>query len=150
MRQVALGGSALVGWDAPLEHDLRVAAGGEEAVASHFIAAFGPRHAQVNVGANVAQTDALAQRRWERQRESEVAIAHEAVREMEATVAKQSTELREQTKQFEDWRTYIHELERELGRPLSGSPEAMALEQQHGVTTGADGQDAPEPAEPRA
>jgi|GEM_PF-1219638 len=149
MRQVTLAGSALMRWDTPLEHELQVLAGAAGTVPSHFIAALGPRHAEVDVGAHVAQTDALAQRRWERQRESEVAIAAEAVKEMEATVAKQAGELRQQTKEFEDWRVYIHELERELGRPLSGSAEAMAREPPSD-TTGAGGQDAAEPAEPRA
>src|SRR5262249_14100369 len=149
LRQVALGGSALVHGDTQLHHELAVSAGSEGSVESHFIAAFGPRHGQVDVGALVAQTDALAQRRWERQRESEVGIAREAIKEMETTVAKQAGELREQTKQFDDWRTYIHELERELGRPLSGSAEAIAAER-GGTTAGVGEEDAPEPAERRA
>lgn len=122
MRQVGLGGSALVGWDgAPVQHELSVTAGGEESVPSHFIAAFGPRHRQLDARALAAQTDPLAQRRWERERDSAVVLA-------EATVARQAQELRQQTSQFDEWRAYIHELERELGRPLSGSPEAMAAE----------------------
>lgn len=146
MRQVALGGSALLPWETPLETDGRVTAGGDGCVPSHFIAAFGPRHTQVKVGTLIAQSNALAQRRWERQRESEVAIAAEAVKEMEATVAKQAGELRRQTKEFDDWRVYIHELERELGRPLSGSPEAIARESQREVTATEDEPGTAEPA----
>ena len=45
LRQVALSGSALTSWDGASErHELTVTAGGEEAVATHFLAAFGPRH----------------------------------------------------------------------------------------------------------
>lgn len=155
LRQVALGGSVFVGWDQrPLEHELRVTAGGEGGVASHFIAAFGPRHAQLYAGALVAQTDSLAQRRWERQRESDVAIAlaeaREAVKEMEATVARQAGELREQTTQFDEWRAYIHELERELGRPLSGSEGAVAASQSENPHAGSEQDGASAQAEPPA
>jgi SAM-dependent methyltransferase len=110
LRQVALTGSALVAWDDASErHDLGVTVGGGGTVASHFIAAFGPRHGELARDALAVPVDQLDQRRWERQRESNLAVA-------EARVAAQDAERAE-------WRTYIHELERELGRPLSGDEQ---------------------------
>ena len=71
----ALSGSALVGWEAaPERHELEVEAGGARAVATHFIAAFGPRHAAAH-GCARGQADMIEQRRWERQRESDSARA---------------------------------------------------------------------------
>ncbi len=133
MRQVALSGSALCGWEGESEqHRLVVRVGGEEAVATHFLAAFGPRHRQLRTGALAAQTDMLAQRRWERQRESNIALSehrvHEVREELQAVVIEQREQLRANTAQFDEWRAYIHELERALGRPLAGSPEAMRAE----------------------
>jgi SAM-dependent methyltransferase len=135
LRQVALTGSALIGWDgAVARYQPTVEAGGETAVATHFIAAFGPRHRDVRPdGALAVQADQLEQRRWERQRESNVALAQQIAREQrevieaqEARVIEQREELRANTATFEQWRVYIHELERELGRPLAGSAEAIA------------------------
>jgi SAM-dependent methyltransferase len=129
MRQVALTGSALVGWDAaPASYEPTVEVGGDAAVATHFIAAFGPRHGEVWHGALAVQTDQLEQRRWERQRENNVVLAQAALEAEERTVIEQREQLRENTATFDEWRAYIHELERELGRPLSGSAEAMAAE----------------------
>jgi SAM-dependent methyltransferase len=128
LRQVALEGSALVGWEGPAErHELTVAAGGEGAVATHFIAAFGPRHQALRGGALAVQADMVEQRRWERQRENNLALMQKVAGEHEieaqalnAKIVEQRDELRERTVWFEEWRAYIHELERELGRPLSG------------------------------
>jgi len=136
LRQVALTGSALVAWDGErVQHELEVGAGGEGMVASHFIAAFGPRHGDLWRGAVAVQTDMLEQRRWERQRESNVVLAEQMAREQKAAIEAQEEiivaqreELREHTATFDEWRTYIHELERELGRPLAGTPEAMQRE----------------------
>ncbi len=130
LRQVALAGSALASWSAaPEQHEITVEVGGEATVATHFIAAFGARHAELLGGALAVQADMVEQRRWERERESSLATAQAMVREQlaalltqEATIAKQRSELREQTAEFEKWRIYIHELEGELGRPLSGEP----------------------------
>ncbi|HTU96595.1 MAG TPA: methyltransferase domain-containing protein [Solirubrobacteraceae bacterium] len=110
MRQVALTGSAMVGWDdAPESHELGVQVGGGTTVASHFIAAFGPRHRDVVREAVAVPAAQLEQRRWERQRESNLAVAEARVEALRAMEAERN-----------EWRTYIHELERELGRPLSG------------------------------
>ncbi len=136
LRQVAVTGSAMVGWDAPAEaHELAVTAGGEGTVATHFIAAFGPRHGELHTGALALQADMAAQRRWERQRENDLALMqkvageHEAeVQALDEKIVEQREELRERTVWFEEWRTYIHELERELGRPPAGSPEAIEQE----------------------
>jgi hypothetical protein len=135
MRQVALSGSAIAPWDSAAEpQELMVDVGGERSVATHFIAAFGPRHREVQRAALAVQTDMIAQRVWERQRESDAAVAQRAavvaeqiasdqraaVQAQDVTIARQRAELRRQTQEFEEWRAYIHELETELGRPLSG------------------------------
>lgn len=107
LRQVPLSGSAVVAWDgAPERRDLTVTAGGDGTVASHFVAAFGPRHHELAGEALAVPTQQFEQRRWERQRESNLALA-------EARVEAQRAEMAE-------WRAYIHNLERQLGRPLSG------------------------------
>jgi hypothetical protein len=104
--QVPLRGSAIVlhGTTPPAPGDL---AARDDAVPSHFIAAFGPRAAALVPLAAVTMADLAAERRWERTREANLAFA-------EATLQRQS-------QQFEEWRAYIHELERRLGEPLSGA-----------------------------
>jgi len=151
-RQVALTGSALLDWDASeATHELTARVGGEGATATHFIAAFGPRHRELSRGALVGETDMLEQRRWERQRESDVAVAQTvaqaqlaAIEAQDVTISEQRAELTARTSQFDEWRAYIHELERELGRPLSGTPDETHAE------VGSDGetQDTSEPTEP--
>jgi hypothetical protein len=143
LRQVALSGSALCEWEGTRErHELAVEVGGQAAVATHFIAAFGPRHGELRTGALAAQSDMVEQRRWERQRESNVALAErrvaelqeaivdqqEALAEQERTLAEQREQLRANTAQFDQWRSYIHELEAQLGRPPAGSEEAIRAE----------------------
>lgn len=131
MRQVALTGSALVDWESGCErHEMSVQAGGEGAIATHFIAAFGPRHGELRREAVAVQADLLGQRRWERQRESNLSFAEQDARklrdvlaEQERTIAQQHRQLRENTAEFERWRAYIHGLEHELGRPLSGAAD---------------------------
>jgi SAM-dependent methyltransferase len=119
LRQVALAGSAMVSFDgAPEPRRVELDAGGAHAVASHFVAVFGARHAEARGSAIAEQTDMLAARRWERERESNLAVAEETVRAQTET-------LRSHVTQFDQWRTYIHELERELGRPLSGADGAQ-------------------------
>ncbi|MCW3018559.1 MAG: hypothetical protein JWN10_867 [Solirubrobacterales bacterium] len=129
LRQIGLTGSALLDWEAtPTRYQLSIGVGEEVAVATHLVAAFGPRHADVWRGALTVQTDQLDQRRWERQRESNILLAEQMAREQKAAIdaqeqiiVEQRAELREQTATFDQWRIYIHELEAELGRPLSGS-----------------------------
>jgi SAM-dependent methyltransferase len=141
LRQVALTGSAMVGWDAaPIQHELTALTGGDGTVATHFIAAFGPRHGELRSGALAVQTDMLEQRRWERQRESDTAVAQhdvevaqrqvrehrKAIEAQDRTIASQQATLLEHTKQFDEWRIYIHKLEGELDRPLSGAADEEA------------------------
>lgn len=122
LRQIALTGSAILDWDAtPARHELAVEVGGEGTVATHLIAAFGARHREVCRGALAVQADQLEQRRWERQRESNVALAQAAIEAQEAIIVEQREELRGHTATFDEWRAYIHELETKLGLPLSGS-----------------------------
>jgi hypothetical protein len=145
LRQVGLTGSALVDWDgSPANHELTVTVGGQATVATHFIAAYGPRHAALQCDAVAAPTDRLAQRQWERQRESNLALTEATVFEQRETIAELSQQcdrlqatVSTHIAQFDDWRTYIHELERELGRPLSGG----------GSTTPSDGR-AEQPSPP--
>lgn len=106
LHQVALQGSALVraGETATEVASVSIA----EGVASHFIVAFGPHLDAVAAGPRVVQVDQLEQRRWERQRESDLAYALNAVDELDAH------------------RRYIHELERRLGVPQAGQAGATA------------------------
>jgi hypothetical protein len=117
LRQVSVSGSALLGWDAALErHSLELEVGGPGTVATHFLAAFGPRHREVGRSAVAVQSEMHEQRRWERERENDLAVS-------QRLTAEQQEELRQRTIWFEEWRTYIHELERQLNRPLSGAGE---------------------------
>ncbi|HEX8206029.1 MAG TPA: hypothetical protein VF587_08230 [Solirubrobacteraceae bacterium] len=123
-RQLALQGSAVVpdGHDGeqvnvPIKPD---AAG---AVPTHFIAAMGPQADLLTVHAGVAQTDLDEKRRWERQREADLAhmeALHELIAKLQGENDGFRTELKANHKEFEDWRAYIHELEGKLGLPLSG------------------------------
>lgn len=76
------------------------------AIPTHFLVAFGPGATGLGRAADVAEADLLEQRRWERQRESD--LAH-----MQATQDR-----------LADWRAYIHELEGKLGLPLSGTRDS--------------------------
>ncbi len=130
LRQVALSGSSLVDWQAaPARHNIAIEVGGSSTVATHFIAAFGPRHREVQTAATAAQVDMHDQRRWERQRESNLALS-------EAMVLEYGAELRKQTAKAEESHAYIQELERQLGR--SSSPPASDLHQGNAATESSD------------
>ena len=103
LHQMQLQGSAIlpVGDDLTLSPEAGVHARG--AVPTHFLAAFGPRAAELEPLATVAQVDLDEQRRWVRQREADVAILETLLTERE------------------EWRRYIHELEGRLGLPPSGA-----------------------------
>lgn len=121
LRQIALMGSAVVGVEGAEEpYELTVSAGGSGTVSTHLIVAFGSKHAEAVGQALVTQADQLSHRRWERERESNLAIAEETVRIQSATIAEQHEQLRSHTAEFKEWRAYIHRLEEELGHPLSG------------------------------
>lgn len=143
LRQVQLTGSVVVDWDAsPALHEIAVRAGGEQTVATHFIAAFGPRRAELWRGALAVQAEQLEERRWQRERESGIVLAERRIEEFEEQehehrrtvqakqrlldrqqeiIVEQRETLRRNTREFDEWRSYIHELEGELGRPLSGT-----------------------------
>ncbi len=128
LRQIAIAGSALADWDVErVEHELTIGVGADGTIATHFIAAVGARRRELWRGALAIQADMLGQRRWERQRENDLALMQQLASEHRAEVEaldqrilKQQEELRERTAWFEEWRTYIHELERQLELPLSG------------------------------
>jgi SAM-dependent methyltransferase len=84
----------------------------DSAVPTHFLVAMGPGATRLTSAAAVAGADLVEQRRWERQRESD--LAH-----LLATERWLRSEL-------EDWRRYIHELEGRLGLPLSGTGDQGA------------------------
>jgi uncharacterized coiled-coil protein SlyX len=71
----------------------------------------------------VVQTDLEEQRRWQRQRETDLCYLGELqlkVAEKQLEVDELQVEVRAMSKEFADWRAYIHELEGRLGLPLSG------------------------------
>ncbi|HEV2062443.1 MAG TPA: methyltransferase domain-containing protein [Solirubrobacteraceae bacterium] len=121
-RQLALQGSAVVpeGRDGG-QVDVSLRADAEGAVATHFLAAMGPQADLLGVHAAAAQTDLEEKRRWERQREADLAYFQAAAKRLQAQNDEFRAELQAHHKEFEDWRRYIHELEGKLGLPLSGT-----------------------------
>lgn len=106
-RQVPLQGSSIVPEGTPaLEPPGFVVR--EDAVASHFIAAFGPRCREVGARSAVAQADLAAQRRWERQREANLAFYEDRIQWAQ--------------REFGEWRGYMNELEKQLGRTPTTAP----------------------------
>jgi hypothetical protein len=117
LRQVVLQGSAVLRGDADPElraADVELEPGG---LPSHLLVAFGPERERVATSAAVAQVDMEEQRRWERQRESNLAVFQTLSDEYREEIQRMSQELAE-------YRAYIHDLERRLGLPLSGEPQA--------------------------
>jgi SAM-dependent methyltransferase len=145
LRQVSLTGSAIIDWDAAsAERGVGVSAGGAEAVATHFLVAFGPRHDEVIEGVLAVQTNQLEQRRWERQREANLALAEELNRDQKTKLRAQHEQLKANVTTFEEWREYIHQLEHELGRPPSGRQASDEAED----ASGAQDEDPGAPADP--
>jgi SAM-dependent methyltransferase len=108
-RQLALHGSS-VAIEGREEVTRRLELGSPSGgVPTHFLIGFGPRAHLLDGGAAVTEVDLVEQRRWERQRESDLAY-------LQALESYLRSEL-------SDWRAYIHELERRLGLPLSGTDE---------------------------
>ena len=108
-RQVALQGSLTLvdGADGEAAHSVEVAAG-HLAVPTHFLLGLGPNTSRLAAAAAVGEADLIERRRWERQRENDLAFL--SALEVER----------------DEWRKYIHELEGRLGLPLSGSDENPA------------------------
>ena len=84
----------------------------------------GPQADLLTTHAGVAQTDLDEKRRWERQREADLAhmeALHALIDKLQGENDGFRAELKANHKEFEDWRAYIHELEGKLGLPLSGT-----------------------------
>jgi SAM-dependent methyltransferase len=85
LRQVPLVGSAAVAEDTTLPlADVTVAA---ERVPSHYLAAFGPRAGEVAPRALALAADLDEQRRWERQRENDIAVMQHTLEGFRPTFA---------------------------------------------------------------
>jgi hypothetical protein len=87
VQQVPLQGSALVpaGADPQLPQRLEIR---DDAVPSHFLAAFGPRQGELVARSHVAPADLAEQRKWERQREANLAIYEDHIISLEGQLAK--------------------------------------------------------------
>src|SRR4051794_30569750 len=107
LHQVQLQGSAILPVDTDAELAPPVPAQTHDAVATHFLAAFGPRAEELAPLATLAQVDMDEQRRWARQREADNALVEDLIRVND------------------EFRVYIRELEGRLGLPLS-QPELPA------------------------
>lgn len=114
LRQVPLQGSAVVREGEPDNRTVALTAD-PDGVPSHLLVAFGPEAERVALGARVVQADLEEQRLWVRQRESHLAFLEQEAEKLRAEVQWAS-------KEFEDWRRYINELEGKLGLPPSGDP----------------------------
>jgi hypothetical protein len=113
LHQLTLQGSAVAPAGADPEMRALQAEVDPTGVPSHFLIAMGPAREQVVGGTRVVQADLEDQRRWERERESDLVYTQAQYDHVRAEVQAMS-------KEFEDWRAYIHDLEGRLGLPLSG------------------------------
>ena len=87
------------------------------ATPSHFLLGMGPDTTRLADAAAIAEADLVEQRRWERQRESDLAF----LKSIEGKVKMLEDHAASLEGQFSEWRAYIHELEGRLGLPLSGT-----------------------------
>jgi SAM-dependent methyltransferase len=106
-QQVPLQGSAIVLDGSPPDPPGELTAR-DDAVPSHFIAAFGPRASALVPRAAVTQADLAEQRRWERTREANLAFYEERIQWA--------------MREFREWRDYMNQLERQLGREPTTTP----------------------------
>jgi SAM-dependent methyltransferase len=90
-RQIPLDGSHLVIDDRPL--DLPAVTPRPDAIPSHFLAAFGPRAAELVPRALAIPSDLDGRRTWERQRESTLAVLEAELEELRANVKWSSEEI---------------------------------------------------------
>jgi SAM-dependent methyltransferase len=107
LHQVQLQGSAIlpVAGEQAVSPEAQVQT--HDAIATHFLAAFGPRADELAPQATLAQVDLDEQRRWARQREADNILVNDLIRVND------------------EFRAYIRELEGRLGLPLS-QPELPA------------------------
>jgi len=105
--QVALQGSALARPGATAEEVASIRIG--DGVPTHFLLAFGPGAEQLATAPRVVQADLAEQRRWERQRESDLRYTQDAWEQLKQEIARVA-----------EFRAYIHELEERLGLPRAG------------------------------
>jgi hypothetical protein len=87
------------------------------ATPSHFLVGMGPCATQLAAAAAIGEADVVGRRRWERERESDLAF----LRSTEERVKLLEDDVRLLQGQLDEWRPYIHELEGRLGLPLSGT-----------------------------
>jgi hypothetical protein len=116
-RQFALRGSlALFDGKGSAQHaiDFESPAG---AVPTHFLVGMGPGATRLAGAAAVGEADLVELRRWERQRESDLAY----LKSIEAKVKGLKDHAVALEGELSEWRAYIHELEGRLGLPPSGS-----------------------------
>jgi SAM-dependent methyltransferase len=126
VHQLALHGSAIVPAEAaPLDEQVTVSIDPSAAIPTQFLAAFGPRAATLRPAAAAVQTDLDAQRTWERQRDANASL----VPGLFALNREQGEVIERNSQWFAEWRSYIHDLERRLGLPLSGvEPDQLPAE----------------------
>jgi 2-polyprenyl-3-methyl-5-hydroxy-6-metoxy-1,4-benzoquinol methylase len=79
-----------------------------EAVPSHYLVAFGARCREIVPSSAVAQTSLAEQRRWERQREANLAFYEDRIQWAQ--------------REFGEWRGYMNELETKLGKTPTTAP----------------------------
>jgi Methyltransferase domain len=87
------------------------------AAPTHFLVGMGRAATRLAGAAAVGEADLVELRRWERQRESDLAF----LKSIEAKVKGLEDHAATLEGQFSEWRAYIHELEGRLGLPLSGT-----------------------------
>lgn len=92
-RQVPLTGSAIAGTEGAADLAVPAVAVERDRVPSHFIAAFGPRAAELEPRAFVTAADLDGQRTWERQRESQLAFYEAELARLRGYVADLETRL---------------------------------------------------------
>jgi SAM-dependent methyltransferase len=103
--QVQLNGSAIA-----LDEDGRVP--------THFLASWGG--AAPGSVRDVVATDLESQRDWVRRREADLSFYKVAYEQVLKEKDELTALVREHFARFDEWRSYIHDLERRLGLPLSG------------------------------
>jgi 2-polyprenyl-3-methyl-5-hydroxy-6-metoxy-1,4-benzoquinol methylase len=87
-------------------------------VPTHFLASWGG--AAPGSVREVVTTDLEAERDWVRRREADLSFYKAAYEQVLKEKDELTALVREHFARFDEWRSYIHDLERRLGLPLSG------------------------------